>query len=133
MLWAFFESASLWALAFPVISDTGVEVVSEFECGRGMGSGEGSPFPSGGAARSLPSATIRGLEAAQGTDLILFLALQDVAHRRGRTCPPAAVNVPRTPSALAGFQVTTTGRFWVTAEGTRMPQSCSVLSSGYCG
>src|SRR5438093_13500045 len=58
----------------------------------------------------------RPAKPAQGADLFLFFVLQDVGHPAGRANSPVPVNVPRTPSRLAAFQVATTGRFWVATE-----------------
>lgn len=45
------------------------------------------------------------------------LVAQDVGHAGGgTTVPPAASTSWRAPASLAGFQVSTTGRFWVSTE-----------------
>jgi hypothetical protein len=47
--------------------------------------------------------------------LFLFLA-QDIAHEDGGYRPHVRVNVLGDGLQLAGFQMTLTGRFWVTPE-----------------
>src|SRR5438876_274722 len=53
-------------------------------------------------------------------DLMLLRVAQDVGHAGERGHSPARhVNVlRRSVTSLAGFQVSTTGRFWVSTEGT---------------
>ena len=99
---------SLAGFAFPPAPATGR---TNGDAGSLQISGCRLPANAGG----LLNPTQRPAQLAQRDDLFLLLFVQDIAHIDGGYSS-VRVNVLTTFS-LAGFQVTTIGRFWVTAEG----------------
>jgi hypothetical protein len=69
-------------------------------------------------ARRRLNAAERPAEPAQRQDLLLRVVAQDIGHVGGETTasPPPSTSWGAATS-LAGFQVSTTGRFWVSTEG----------------
>jgi hypothetical protein len=63
--------------------------------------------------RSL-NAPQRPSQPSQRDDLLFLLFAQDIAHLTERNSPP--VQCPVSAISLAGFQVSTHGRFWVSPE-----------------
>ena len=72
----------------------------------------------------LLNSTQRPAELPERDHLFLLLFAQDIAHVDGGYSLPLS-NVLTTFS-LAGFQVTTIGRFWVTAEGSANIRVCRI-------
>ena len=69
-------------------------------------------------ARRLFDASERPAQLPKCQDLPLFVVTQDVGHPGRGHSPPRRVNVLGRVTSLAGFQLSTTGRFWVSTEGT---------------
>ena len=72
-------------------------------------------------SRSLAANMRRSLDApqrpsqpSQRDDLLFLFFAQDIAHVTERNSPP--VQCPDSAISLAGFQVSTEGRFWVSPE-----------------
>jgi hypothetical protein len=63
--------------------------------------------------RSL-NAPLRPSQPSQRDDLLFLFFAQDIAHVTERNSPP--VQCPDSAISLAGFQASTYGRFWVSAE-----------------
>jgi hypothetical protein len=56
----------------------------------------------------------RPSQPSQRDDLLFLFFAQDIAHVTERNSPP--VQCPDSAISLAGFQVSTHGRFWVSPE-----------------
>src|ERR1700732_3360526 len=56
----------------------------------------------------------RPSQSSQRDDLLFLFFAQDIAHVTERNSPP--VQCPDSAISLAGFQVSTYGRFWVSPE-----------------
>jgi hypothetical protein len=57
----------------------------------------------------------RPSQPSQRDNLLFLFFAQDIAHVTERNSPP--VQCPDSAISLAGFQVSTYGRFWVSPEG----------------
>src|ERR1700730_12800791 len=75
--------------------------------------------------RSL-NAPQRPSQSPQRDDLLFLFFAQDIAHLTKRNSPP--VQCPDSAISLAGFQVSTNGRFWVSPEDPKAKSRAMDLS-----